>query len=331
MGTSRSAANRGPVLVVGAGFIGSHVAREFLRSGADTRILTRSGLTSPVGLGGATVIQGDAADPHLLQEALKEVTQVVYCAGGLMPADSALEPLTDVRLSLAPLITVLEALRHSPGTGLTFLSSGGTVYGVPLRVPVDEDHPTEPSCPYGITKLASEKYIGLYHRLHGIPARVLRCSNVYGEGQPPDRGQGVIATWLHHILHGKPITIFGDGTTVRDYLYVGDLAALIVGLSHRTDCPGLLNAGSGQGTSLNEMVGHIQDVTGGPLTARYVQERSVDIPRVVLDITRIRQFTDFEPTPLPVGLERTWSAVTTRGNAPAAPQEPMEVGDSGRR
>jgi len=306
------------VLVIGAGFIGTHVARAFLDSGVPTRVLTRPTSAGSAALAGAEILGGEASDPVLLERALRGTRLVVYCAGGLMPAASSLQPLADVALTLPPVITLLEALRTRPETELIFLSSGGTVYGVPTSQKVDEDHPTEPSCPYGILKLATEKYIGLYTRVHGVRARILRCSNVYGEGQPPDRGQGVIATWLHRILSNEPITIFGDGSSVRDYVYVGDLASLIVSIAGRRGGPQVMNVGSGEGTSLNELLRQIEVVAGKPVPAEYLPARDVDIPRIVLDITRVKRFAGFRPSSLETGLERTWAgALETLAGAPS--------------
>lgn len=293
-------------LVIGAGFIGTHVAREFCQQGVPTKVLTRS---PPVGkdLSGATVIVGNATDALLLEEALWNTRHVVYCAGGLMPADSAEAPLADVNLTLPPLITVLEALRSRPMVDLTFLSSGGTVYGVPERLPVDEDHPTNPRCPYGVLKLAAEKYIGLYRHLYGLHARILRCANIYGEGQPSDRGQGVVAAWMQRIQLGQPLTLFGDGSVVRDYLYVGDLASLVVRLRGMPGGPAILNVGSGVGTSLASLLSSVREVSGQPVAVEIRPARDVDVPRITLDISRIRAFVPFDPSPLIVGLQRTWA------------------------
>jgi UDP-glucose 4-epimerase len=254
----------------------------------------------------------------MVARAMEGVGHVVYCAGGLMPAQSNLHPTADIELALPPLICVLEALRHRPdqrGAGITFLSSGGTVYGNPLRLPVGEDHPTDPITSYGVMKLASEKYIRMYTSLYGVPGRILRCSNVYGEGQPPDRGQGVVAAFLHRALAGQPITVFGDGSVVRDYLYAGDLADLVVRLLGLGPQPDLANVGSGVGTSLKAVVDLVEAVTGRAVQIEHKPGRRFDIGEIVLDITRLRRLVPFEPLPIEVGMRRTWDALVARQQA----------------
>ena len=307
------------VLVVGLGFIGTHVAAALDRAGIATTILTRSGVPSwAPALPGAVLIRGDAGDPAVVAEAIEEATHVVYCAGGLMPAQSNLHPTADIELALPPLICVLEALRHRPGVGITFLSSGGTVYGNPSRIPVDEDHPTDPITSYGVMKLASEKYIRMYTRLYGVPGRILRCSNVYGEGQPPQRGQGVIAAFLHQALTDQPITLFGDGSIVRDYLYAGDLAGLVVQLLELGGMPQLANVGSGVGTSLSAVVELVEAVTGRVVRVERRPGRAFDIGEIVLDVSRLRQLVPFDPLTLEAGIRRTWEAILAR-REPASP------------
>ena len=308
------------VLVVGLGFIGSHVVAALSRAGIPATILTRSAVGAFGAIGGgapgnATLVRGDAADPAVVRQAIEGAGHVVYCAGGLMPAQSNLHPTADIELALPPLICLLEALRQRPGVGITFLSSGGTVYGDPHRLPVAEDHPTDPITSYGVMKLASEKYIRMYASLYGVAGRILRCSNVYGEGQPPDRGQGVIAAFLHRALTDQPIAIFGDGSVVRDYLYAGDLADLVVRLLRLGNQPELANVGSGVGTSLKQVVGLVEAVTGRTVRVEHKPGRAFDIGEIVLDISRLRRLVSFDPVPLEAGIRRTWDAIVARQEA----------------
>lgn len=299
----------GRVLVVGLGFIGSHLAEALIRQGVPVRLVSRSGAPPDLDSPGTEVLEGDAADPTVLEPALEGVEHVVWCAGGLVPAASHVRPVTDLELTLPPLIAMLEALKERPGTRITLISSGGTVYGRPARIPVDEDHPTDPITSYGILKLATEKYAGMYSDLYGIPVRILRCSNAYGERQPPDRGQGVVAAFLHRILRDEPVVVFGDGSVVRDYLYVGDLVSVILGLMRAPGGPSVLNVGSGRATSLKELIGVVEDVTGRRLRVERRPGRPFDVPEIVLDVTRLRGVVNFSPLPLPAGVRRTWAAV----------------------
>jgi UDP-glucose 4-epimerase len=299
------------VLVIGAGFIGSHVAEALLSQGTPTRVVTRSHASSEVleALSGADLIIGDVMNPDVLDSALTDVRQVVLCAGGLTPADSMASPVADLQASLSPLLAVLAALKRRPGTGITYMSSGGTVYGEPIRLPICEDHPTEPIVAYGITHLAGEKYIALYRRLYGVPARILRASNMYGERQPANRNQGVVAVFLRRIAAGEPIVVSGDGLIVRDYLYVRDLAAAITSLLRSDGGPTVLNVGSGEGTSLRELIGLIEEVTHLSARVEYAASRPFDVSRIVLDVSRLREIIPFHPLSLRNGLELTWRSL----------------------
>lgn len=313
-------------MVIGLGFIGSHVGEALLASGQPARFLTPSGLPEGAeSLAAGELVVGDARLSRVLLPALVEVEHVVYCAGRLMPAESNVHPALDVTSALPPLISVLEALRTTPGVGLTFLSSGGTVYGKTSGIPVDESHPTDPITSYGIMKLASEKYIGAYSKLYGLQARILRCSNVYGERQPPERGQGVVAAFLHRILHDRPVVVFGDGSVVRDYLYVGDLASVLLALIERGDGASVVNVGSGRGTSLKELISVIQEVTGRRVRIEHRPRRDFDIERIVLDTSTLRRLVPFNPLPLYAGIERTWRHLLDSNPTVMATSPPLSM------
>lgn len=298
-----------PVGVIGAGFIGTHVARRLLAAGLPVRVITRSALRDgpQADLAAADVRLVDAASRTLLEPALDGVDEVVYCAAGLMPAESNLDPATDVGLAVPPLINVLEALRERPQAKLVFLSSGGTVYGdvtVPL---VTESHPTEPITSYGVMKLASEKYVAMYAHHHALRTCVLRCANVYGEGQPPNRSQGVIAAFMDRIGRGVPVTLFGDGGIVRDFVYVDDVAGVVLN-ALGGPAPAVANVGSGVGASLQELVGLLGEVTGREPVVDRRPDRGFDARRIVLDNSLARDRLGLEPTALRDGLARTWAA-----------------------
>lgn len=270
-------------------------------------MLTRSRPAEAVAgaLGQGDLHVGDAADPDLLASALDGVAHVVYAAGGLLPAASEEDPERDAELTLRPLRAVLEALRGREGVGLTYISSGGTVYGEPANLPVPETAPVHPLGSYGRLHLTCEEEIERHRSAHGLHARVLRCSTVYGEYQRPDRGQGAVTTFLHRIEAGEPIQLYGGGETVRDYVYAGDVAAVVAELIDREDGPALLNVGAGTGTSLLELLRLVEREVGRAAVVEQLGERGFDVHRIVLDIGRLRELTGFEPTPLQAGIART--------------------------
>ena len=257
---------------------------------------------------------GSAADPDVLASALTGVDEVYYCAGGLLPAESEKNPERDAKLTLEPLRAVLAALRSRPGTQLAYVSSGGTVYGQPESLPVAETAPTRPVGSYGRLHLACEEEIERQCAEHALRARILRCSTVYGENQQPDRGQGAVVTFLHRIEQGKTIDLYGGGSTIRDYVYAGDVAAVAIDLLAREDGPRILNVGSESATSLLELLRLTEKQVGRAAVVAEHPERNFDVHSIYLDTGRLRELTGFEPTPLEIGIGRThrWLATAAR-------------------
>jgi len=294
------------IVVIGCGFIGARLTQEISFAGGQLLVVTRTEPHLALGLlPGVELRLADVSDPAVAAEVMEEADQVIYAAGGLMPAGSEANPVLDIQLTLPPLCTVLEAMRVKPVTQFMLISSGGTVYGQPRYLPVDESHPTEPVSSYGMVKLMCEQYVGLYARLHGLRACVLRCANVYGEGQPTQRGQGAVGTFLQCARQKKPVTVFGDGGTVRDYVYVGDVAAVVLALLKRREDVNVLNVGSGRGTSLTELIGLVAEVTGNKVEIDRRPPRDFDVREIVLDVSRLRALLDIEHTSLEDGLRRT--------------------------
>ncbi len=294
-------------LVIGCGFIGSRIVEEIAAGAAPPVVLTRSPPDESVAalLPKGHLRVGDAADPEILAAALDGIDRVVFSAGGLLPAASELDPELDTRLTLSPVRALLEALRPRPHVSLIYLSSGGTVYGEPDRVPVDEDAETRPLGVYGRLHLQCETEVMSARREHGLSARILRCATVYGERQRPERGQGAIVTFLHRTERGIPIDLYGGGTTVRDYVYVGDVARAVVALLPSREGGAVLNVGSGSGTSLVDLLSLVEKQVGHEAEVAQHEARGFEVHRIVLDIARLRQLIEFAPTPLATGIART--------------------------
>jgi UDP-glucose 4-epimerase len=294
-------------LVVGSGFIGSHVVAKLAETGRPPVVLTRSRPAKAVldAVAADDLHIGDAGEPAAIEAALEGVGEVFYCAGGLLPAASEEDPERDAELTLRPLRAVLEALRRRPGTRLVYVSSGGTVYGQPDSLPVPETAPARPLGSYGRLHLACEREIERHCAEHGLGARILRCATVYGEHQQPDRGQGAVVTFLHRIEHGETIDLYGGGGTIRDYVYAGDVATAAIELAATDAGPPTVNVGSGVGTSLLELLRLAERRVGREAVVESHPERSFDVHEIVLDIGRLRELTELEPTPLEAGIERT--------------------------
>jgi UDP-glucose 4-epimerase len=298
------------LLVMGWGFIGSAVGHRLLSDKHSVVGFSRSETfrTKVARQQRAEIVIGDARDAKLLERALLGVSHVVYAAGGFLPPAAAADPLADATATLAPLIQTLEALATRPQIGFTYVSSGGTVYGNPARTPVRETDPTLPISPYGASRLAGEIYAQADSRTVGRVVQVVRCANVYGPGQPADRSQGAVAVFMHRVAQGLPVSIVGDGSAVRDYVYIDDVAGAIAQLIDPAVDAGTVNVGSGAGHSVMELLDNVSDVAGRPAILDFQPARPHDVGAIVLDISKLRTLVSYEPIPLMEGLRRTWSA-----------------------
>jgi UDP-glucose 4-epimerase len=189
---------------------------------------------------------------------------------------------------------------------VVFISSGGTVYGSPKYLPIDESHPTEPQVSYGVTKLAIEKYLLIYQQLHGIKANILRVTNPYGERQRVETAQGAVGVFLSRALQDMPLDIWGDGSVTRDYIYVADVAEAFAKAVMYDGQKSVFNISSGVGTSLNELIAVLERVTGKPIPRNYSPGRPFDVLTSVLDNTLAKQELGWQPrTSLEEGIAKT--------------------------
>ena len=275
-----------------------------MTTGVETRVLTRSAMER-LDDQAHSVTVGSAADPLVCAQALEGCHTVIWCAGNLLPAS----PIADLVTidDLTPLMTLLRESACQPGRRFIFLSSGGTVYGPPDRLPVPETHPLRPISLYGAVKVRSEQLIeSAEHSV--LDTTILRCGNVYGPGQRPRPTHGVIAHALEAALDNRPMPMIGCLESVRDYVYIDDVVSVILACVRGDVRAPVLNVGSGIGTSLHYLFDTIRSITGS-LSTTQGPPRAADISSIVLDIAALRrQIPTFEPTALEVGLERTWQA-----------------------
>ena len=275
----------------GGGFLGTHLSAELLARGHTVRVFDRPPLARLRRLphySEVEWIEGDFVNPNDVAGAIAGCEAVFHLVSTTVPQPSNLNPAYDVETNLVGSLRLLELATQAQLKKLVFVSSGGTVYGVPQHIPVAETHPTEPTCSYGIAKLAIEKYLHLWRLLHGLEYCVLRVANAYGEWQRPVGSQGAVAAFVERALKRQTIEIWGDGSVVRDYVYAGDIArALAIALDCRTE-DRVFNIGSGIGRSLNDIIGAIESAIGSPVARNYTAARRFDVPVNVLDISRAR-------------------------------------------
>ena len=181
---------------------------------------------------------------------------------------------------------------------MIFFSSGGTVYGIPNSVPIKENHPTNPICSYGIHKLALEKYLYLHHHLNGLDYTILRISNPYGERQRPTGVQGVVAAFIDRALRRQPLEIWGDGTVIRDYIYVTDVVDAVRAILEYRGNFRLFNIGSGSGTTLTDVAKTIEHILGYGLKLHFKPAGKLHVPSNILDISRASHELEWKPVTL---------------------------------
>ncbi|MCZ0963547.1 NAD-dependent epimerase/dehydratase family protein [Paracoccus benzoatiresistens] len=295
------------VLVVGGcGFIGSHIVDSLLAQGHRVRVLDMRPEAFRPPLPGVDYVIGSFASEATLHEALQGVDAVVHTASITVPSTSNADPVADIQGNLVATVRMLRVMRQAGVRKLVFLSSGGTVYGIPTAEVVDESHPLAPISSYGIVKVAIEQYLHMEHRLHGLDYIALRLANPYGPRQGYNGIQGIIGNFLWKIAFGEPIEVWGDGSVVRDFIHVHDFAELCA-LAVKAPIIGCFNAGSGQGASVNEIVQAASQVANCRVRPIYKPGRSFDVPRVILDISRIKQAIGWAPRiPLIEGMRQSW-------------------------
>lgn len=294
------------VLVLGGGgFIGLNLCHALLEQGHQVRVLDRE--ISDPGLAKDVDWQlGDFRDLSTLNRCIQGQDYVFHLISTTLPKTSNEDPVYDVESNLIGSLRILDVCRNNSVEKVVFLSSGGTVYGSLESVPVVESHPNRPISSYGITKLAIEKYLSLYKHLYGLPYTVFRLANPYGRYQRPLGAQGAVAVFLGRALRGEPIEIWGDGSVVRDYIYIADVVSALVAALDYDGPEEIFNLGSGRGVSLSQLVGAISDVADHPVQVVYKPARSLDVPVNVLDISRISASLGWAPrVDLPEGLRLT--------------------------
>ena len=274
------------LLLGGCGFIGNALARRLQLEGMPTHVVGRS-------------------DGEALAGLLPQCGTVVHLASGTTPGSSARHPGLEAD-NLALTLHLLELLQAQPQTHLIFFSSGGTVYGNTATYPVAEDSPIVPLSYHGAGKATQEILCKTLTTL-GHAVTVLRPSNAYGPGQPLRHGFGLIRTMLQHAQAGTTLEIWGDGETVRDYIYINDVVDASLRLIDLPEDCGTYNLGSGVGYSINQVKKVVESVCRTTLNTVYRPSRGMDVRAVVLDNTRLRARLGWVPeVGLARGVAETW-------------------------
>lgn len=296
------------VLVLGgSGFLGSHIVDKFLAEHHEVSVYDLYPERFRRSPSGIKFYTGDFGNVGALDELIATgFDAVIHCVSTTTPKSSNESPEFDIQSNVIGTLYLLDiCVKHKVGK-LVFMSSGGTVYGDIGDVDVvDESHAVRPMCSYGVSKLTIEHYLDVYRHLRGLNYVALRLSNPYGERQSPLRALGALTVFLHRTLKRQNIEIWGDGGVTRDFIYVGDVANAVY-LATINSVSGVFNVGTGTGLSLREILVEIGRAIGREPTVDWLPSRSFDVPRIVLDATKLKNATDWNcVTPLQEGVAIT--------------------------
>lgn len=306
------------VLVTGgAGFIGSHIVDRLIEGGAEVVILDdfssgKPGQVNPR----ARLYRVDICDAAVREVFERErIDCLDHHAAQMNVRRSVEDPMWDARVNIVGSLNLLEAAVATGVKKVVFASTGGAIYGEQHAFPADEAHTTCPLSPYGVAKLAVEKYLYYYEAVYGLPYVALRYANVYGPRQDPHGEAGVVAIFSQRLLRGEPGVINGDGEQTRDFVYVGDVVLANI-LAVTTDLRGIYNVGTGVETSVHTLYAHLVKFTGASQPPRYAPPKAGEQRRSMLAWGNLHAATRWSPAvSLEDGLRQTVAYFATPGGA----------------
>ena len=294
----------------GAGFIGSHLL-QLLQGQQGVEVVVYDNLSSgrrehvPKAI---RLVEGDVRDAEGLANlfASEAFDSVVHLAAQTMVPYSLSHPEEDCQINLLGLINILECCRKYAVKHIVF-SSSAAVYGDNLNIPLHEEEKPMPTSAYGITKMASEHYLRMYHDLYGLNTTVLRFANVYGERQGAGGEGGVVSIFCKLLAAGQGVTVFGNGEQTRDFVYAGDIAEALWRGS-QLEGHHVINISTQKETSVNQLLAAFKQAVGREFPVQYAPIREGDIFRSVLANGRCVELLGFCPVMnLQEGVARTYA------------------------
>jgi UDP-glucose 4-epimerase len=310
------------LILGGSGFLGSAAALSLSARNHKVKVICRN--EPPAGLFGAAPVELHLAELATLTAAdrvFDGVDTILHFVSTTTPASSMNDMAFDVSSNLFPLLNLMKIMAARRIPRLIFSSSGGTIYGTPSRLPASETDRADPISSYGITKLAMEKFIGLHAHNHQLRGIILRIGNPYGPYQMTGTAIGSIANFMALHARYQPIQIWGDGSVTRDYIFIDDVSNAVAQIVADTDFPAdTYNLASGRGFSLLDIICEIERVSGRKAATSFLRGREMDVPAIVLDITKLRKaLPRWEPRlSLADGIALMWDQATASTPGPAA-------------
>lgn len=302
------------ILLFGAaGFIGSNLAL-YLAKTTDNKItlLDRKrelfSIPEIVNNKSITIYESIFDENTEFDQVLQGQDIVYHLVSTTVPGTSNLQIPQELSSNVVATAKMLEACVRCGVKKVIFLSSGGTVYGKKMQCPLHENTPTYPINSYGVQKITIEKLLYLYNYLYGLDYRVVRLANPYGPYQNPNGILGAATTFTYKALKKEEIIVYGDGSVVRDYIYIDDVIRAMANIVEKDSKYKIFNLGSGYGTSIQQLINVIGSTLGVDLKIKYLPERKVDVPVNYLDISRYENtFGKLNPISLEEGIRKTAS------------------------
>jgi UDP-glucose 4-epimerase len=300
----------------GAGFIGSQVADAYIEHDHHVVIIDNLSTGQKEFINSKAVFyEADITDPSVAEIIRNENIQVInHHAAQISVHDSVKDPVADAKSNI---IGTLQLLQHTVSSAVgkfIFASTGGAIYGEQDYFPADEEHPTKPTSPYGLSKLSVEGYLRFYQEQYGLSTTVLRYGNVFGPRQNPHGEAGVVAIFCNRLLKDQAPVINGDGEQTRDYVFVRDVVRANV-MALGPDCSGIFNVGTGREATVNELTRSLLQRAGSDIAPQYAPGRGYEQRRSCLDCKKIKDSLAWEPkVSLKEGLIETYKFFTNNKN-----------------
>ena len=294
------------LLIGGAGFIGSNLIKTLSKENYSIYVLEPEGAnTDRLKDSNINLLKGSLSDFNYVRGIIEknEIEIVVHLVSTLIPGSSYEDYKEEYKRIIFPSIELME-LCAERSVKFVYFSSGGTIYGNRNDVfPFIEQDPMAPISYYGWSKQMMENSILFMHRTKGLNYLIVRPSNPYGHGQNLYGKQGLVAVAIGKILKGEPVEVWGDGSAVRDYIYIDDLAKVFAQLIEKDVKNTTLNIGSGRGYSVNDVLAFLKIVTQQDFKIEYKNPRPVDVSNMVLDLSNLKHFVDIDYTPFMEGIK----------------------------
>lgn len=284
------------ILILGAsGFIGKSVAYELAKS-FDIRTFARKKAPGFDAYENIESVTGNFATVQTFNDILKDIDTVVHLICTTVPTDDTKHIPSEILDNIIPTVRLLESMVHSKVKNIIFASSAGTVYGETGDLINSVSSPLNPRCGYGVQKCVIEKYLEFYALRYDINIKIMRITNPYGWGQDTNKMQGLIPIFINKLLNGEEISIYGDGSHERDYLFIEDLAQAVRRVIEYSGDEHIFNIGYGRYYSINQIVEYMEKTVGRKFKRiNYTKSRFCDVHKSYVDAGRTQEILNWKP------------------------------------